>query len=98
MGKLLEERKRIKLDLAASYSEEKEQLKNYIEHKISEATEVDFMKRVKETLGHIQGDDGGINNNGVWKAKNNLFPKDKHHNPVALYDTKRELSHKPRGH
>ena len=97
VGKLLEERKRIKLDLAASYSEEKEQLKNYIEHKISEATELDFMKRVKETLGHIQGDDGGINNNGVWKAKNNLIPKDKHHNPVALYDKKGNLVTNPEG-
>ena len=97
VGKLLEERKRVKLDLSAGYSEEKEHYKNEIEDRISKATEYDFMKKVQETLGHIKGDDGGINTNGLWKAKNNLIPKDKLHNPVALFDKKGNLITNPEG-
>ena len=97
VGKLLEERKRIKLDLATNPSELKEKQKISIEEKISKATEYEYMKKVKETLSHITGDDGGINTNGLWKAKLNLIPKDKSNNPVALKDNKGNMITNPEG-
>ena len=65
VGQLLETRKRIKLELSVNPSDQKEKEKADIETKISEATEHQFMRKVHETLGHITGDDGGINTNGV---------------------------------
>ena len=56
------------------------------------------MKKVQETLSHITGDDGGINTNGLWKAKNNLIQKDKSHNPVALKDMGGKSHNKSGGH
>ena len=97
MGKLLEERKRIKLDLLNNPSIEKENKKTEVEAKIAEATELQYMKKVQETLSHITGDDGGINTNGLWKAKNNLIQKDKSHNPVALKDRGGNLITNPEG-
>ena len=55
------------------------------------------MRKVKETLGHITGDDGGINTNGVWKARNSIIPKDKAHNTIALKDKHGNLITNPEG-
>ena len=97
VGKLLEERKRTKLDLATNPSELKEKQKISIEEKISKATEYEYMKKVKKTLSPITGEDGGINTNGLWKAKLNLIPKDKSNNPVALKDNKGNMITNPEG-
>ena len=55
------------------------------------------MKKVQETLGHLTGDDGGINTHGLWKAKSNLIPNDKVSNPVALKDKQGNLITNPAG-
>ena len=44
------------------------------------------MLKVNDALGHIEGDDGGENTNGIWKAKNNLIPNNTVHSPAALRD------------
>ena len=61
MGELLERRKRIKLELIINPCDQKYVEKAEIEAKIAEATEHQFIKRVRETLGHITGEDGGVN-------------------------------------
>ena len=86
IGKLLEERKKIKLELLATPSEQLEKKKTDIENTIAKATEVEYMQKVEKVLGHIEGDDGGVNTNGLWKAKNSLIPNNKVHKPVALKD------------
>ena len=97
VGKLIEERKRIKLDLVNNPSLQKEKEKVEVEAKIAEATESQYMTKIQETLGHMTGDDGGVNTNGFWKAKNNLIPKDKTHNPVALKDRTGNMITNPEG-
>ena len=97
MGKLLEERKKIKLDLVNNPSLQKEKEKDEIEAKIAKATESEYIKKVQETLGHMTGDDGGINTNSLWKSKNKLIPRDKTHNPVALKDRKGNMITNPDG-
>ena len=87
----------IKLDLSINPSEQKEKEKNILDIKISKATEIEYMKKVEQTLGHITGDDGGINTNGLWKAKQNLIPKSKSNIPVALKDKKGNLITNPEG-
>ena len=57
VGQLSEERKNIKLNLAAIYSAEKEKHTGEVYDKVSKATEQEFTKRKKETLGHIYRDD-----------------------------------------
>ena len=39
-------------------------------------------------MGFLTNDDGGINTNGVWSAKNRIIPKDKSSIPTALKDKK----------
>ena len=97
VGKLFQERKKIKLELKLNPTEQKELEKNIIEEKISKATEFEYLKKVQQTLGHVTGEDGGINTNGLWKAKQNLIPKDKSSNPVALRDKKGNLITCPEG-
>ena len=97
VGKLLEERKRMKLDILTNPSKLNTDNKRDIEDKIARATEVDYMKKVQEVLGHIEGDDGGVNTHGLWKAKNSLIPNDKVHNPIALQDKYGNLITNPEG-
>ena len=98
VGELLERRKIIKLELKAKPCEQKAFEKAKIEAKIAETTEQQFIKKVRETLGHITGDDGEINTNGIWRAKNQLIPKDKTNNPTVLKDKKSKPHHKPTGY
>ena len=39
-----------------------------------------------ETLEDIDGEDGRINGNGVWKATRRIFPKHKDKTPIAFND------------
>ena len=39
------------------------------EQKIANETEQQFSDQVKQSLGFLTGDDGGINTNGVWSAE-----------------------------
>ena len=91
----MEQRKKIKLDLAKNPSDENLYKKQEIEIKISEETETKFMQNVQETLGHITGEDGGISTHGLWRAKKNLIPNDKGGNPVALKDKSGNLITSP---
>ena len=97
VGKLLEKRKVIKLELKVNPYDQKVNEKAQIEAQIAEASEQHFIKKVRETLGHLTGDDGGINTNGIWKAKNKLIPKDKTNIPTALKDNKGNLITNPEG-
>ena len=97
VGELLERRKIIKLQLKAKPCEQKAFEKAKIEAKIAEATEQQFIKKVRETLGHITGDNGEINTNGIWSTNNQLIPKDKTNNPTALKDKKANLITNPEG-
>ena len=86
VGKLLEERKKIKLELIKNSSKQQETKKRDIENEIAKATEIEYMLKVNDALGHIEGDDVGVKTNGIWKAKNNLIPNNKVHSPAALRD------------
>ena len=92
VGKLLEERKQIKLDLKNNPSDHIENKKTVIEGKIFEATEQEYKKKIQDTLGHvITAEVGCINTHGLWKAKQNIIPKDKVNNPIALKDHRGNL-------
>ena len=95
VGKLLEQRKQIKLDLFQNPSPENQHKKEDIENIISKETESQFMQKVYETLGHITGEDGGISTHGLWKAKKNLIPNDKTCKPVSLEDKRGNLITSP---
>ena len=97
IGELLEKRKKIKLDIITNPSIQKEEELNQIESQIANATEVEYMNKVFETLGHITGDDGGVSASGLWKAKQKLIPNDKGHNPVAVNDKQGNLITNPEG-
>ena len=53
---MLEKRKKVKLDLSLDPTNEKLGEFNKIELDIAKATEVEYMQKVFETLGHITGD------------------------------------------
>ena len=57
-----------------------------IEEQIVSKTEAKYSKKVKEAIGHITGEDGKINGNGVWKATQKIFPKNVKPIPLALKD------------
>ena len=48
-------------------------------------------------MGHLTAEDGGINHQGVWKAKSDVVPSDKIHTPVALKDGKGNWITNPEG-
>ena len=63
--KFIEERKKIKLELAINPSVENKHIKQKLDIKISQETESEFTETVQETLGHITGADGGIITHGM---------------------------------
>ena len=81
VGKLLEARKRIKLKPTPNEEE-----LDSIEKAIADKTSERVYKQVKETMGHLRGDDDAISHHGVWKARDNLFSNGKESNPIALKD------------
>ena len=97
VGKLLEERKRIKLVLKDDHSDLNERKKNDIEIKIYEASEIEYMRKIQDTLGHVIAEEGGINTNGLWRAKRNIIPNDRSNNPIALKDKRGNMITSPDG-
>ena len=87
-GRLLEERKRIKLTDKIEPSEENAEkiaaLENQIANKISER----YRKDIESTMGHLTAEDGGVSHHRVWRAKNYVVPSYKNNTPVALKDDK----------
>ena len=77
-----EKRKQLKLESVQN----PEAIEN-IENEISNKTSENYFNKIKETMGHLGGDDGAISHHGAWKAQKNLFPKDKQCNPMALKDS-----------
>ena len=45
-----------------------------------------YRAQIQETMGHITGEDGASNNNGIWKAKNAVIANEKSSIQVALND------------
>ena len=92
IGVLLEKRKQLKLE-----SVQNPEAIDNIENKISNKTSENYFNKIKETMGHLGGDDGAISHHGVWKAQKNLFPKDKQCNPMALKDSSGQIITNPAG-
>ena len=68
---------------------------NQIEHDIADKIDEQFRIKVQSTLGHITGDDGAINTNGMWSLKNNLIPKHTIRKSTAIRDSKGNLITNP---
>ena len=68
---------------------------NQIEHDIADKIYEQFRTKVQGTLGHITGDDGAINTNGMWGLKNNLIPKHTTRKSTAIRDSKGNLITNP---
>ena len=83
VGTLLETRKKLKL--MASTAKRDDEIED-IETKIAAKTEEKYSNLIRETLEDINGEDGRINGNGVWKATRRIFPKHKENTPVAFND------------
>ena len=81
VGIMLESRKRIKLQPIVN----EEELAS-IEEAIARKTSEKFYNQIKETMGHLKGDDGALSHHGVWKARGKLFSNGKEGNPIALKD------------
>ena len=62
-----------------------------IESKIAKETEHKFSQTVRQNLVSFSGDDGAINTNGLWNAKNRIMPKDKRCIPMAMNDKEGNL-------
>ena len=88
VGTLLEIRKKLKL--MASTSKRDDEIED-IETKIAAKTEEKYSNLIRETLEDIDGEDGRINGNGVWKATRRIFPKHKENTPVAFNDKQGNL-------
>ena len=97
IGEMLETRKRLKLEVTDNPTNETKNKLKDIEAKIAQETQQEFVNMVKENLGFLTGDDGGINTNGVWKAKNRIIPKDKSSIPIAVKDPKGNFISSPEG-
>ena len=81
IGQMLEERKKLKLDKNPNLIKIAS-LEKIIATKSSE----DYVNKIRETMGHLKGDDGGVSHHGVWKARNMVISNDKESRPIALYD------------
>ena len=87
LTKLLEERKmhkqKIKLSdykkSCAQFEREIEKIDLKVAHECSEVN----LKKIKENFGTLTNELGGVNNNGMWKIKKKVFPKNGCQLPVA---------------
>ena len=89
---MLEKRKKLKLDIVPN----PEAIDN-IETVIANKTAESYFDKIKETMGHLKGDDGAISHHGVWKAQKTLISKDKQCNPMAIKDSSGHLITNPEG-
>ena len=96
-GKLLEERKKIRLFNNHDPSEENSLKLATIEAKISERIAERYRTEIHNTMGHLTAEDGGVSHHGIWKAKNAIVPNDKKISPAAMKDKKGNLITSPEG-
>ena len=83
-GKLLEERKRIKLEIKAHPSEESEGILSEIEHKVAVQISDNYRQEINKTMGHLTAEDGAVSHQGIWKVKSVNVSKEKNDVPIAL--------------
>ena len=91
VGKLIEKRKKIKLEARKNPHEDDVATLEKIEDEIASKTDETLIKNIKEAFGSLTGDDGGINIMGMWSLKNKLFPKQGPNIPIALKDKEGNL-------
>ena len=94
---MLEKRKHLKKDAAENPTNENKRKLKEMDDKIAQDTGHLFAQKVKECLGFLTGDDGGINTHGLWNAKNKIIPKDKSSIPISLKDKKGNFISSPEG-
>ena len=83
IGFLIEQRKKLKLN---EDSQENQKKLEEIEEKIVNKTESKYAEKVKDALGEITGEDGKLNEHGIWKTLKRIFPKNTKSTPLALKD------------
>jgi hypothetical protein len=90
VGYLIEQRKKLKLNQS---SPENDKMVENIEDMIIDKTEQKYAKEIFEAIGHITGEDGELNNNGVWKQIQIINPNKKKRQqiPTAMKDKKGNL-------
>ena len=81
VGKLLEARKKLKMQ---EHTENNAAKICDIEEEIASKINSTYRAQIEETMGHITGEDGAANHNGIWKAKNAVIANEKSNIPVAL--------------
>ena len=75
------------IDLTENEEEEILSLEKLIADKCEEKNR----RQVVDNFGEMDGDDGVLNHQGVWKNKRKLFPKIKPNLPVAKKNLKKQL-------
>ena len=96
-GKLLEERKRLKLTTKVNPSDENRAKLAAIENNIAVKIAERYREDIENTMGHLTAEDGGVSHHGVWKTKSAVVPSDKTHTPVAMKDDKGNMITSPEG-
>ena len=85
--KLLDERKILKQKIKLSNDEnllpQLEKEIDEIDVKIAEECSEENYKKVRDNFGKLSNDAGTLNNNGLWKIKKKIFPKNRSQLPVA---------------
>ena len=81
IGLLLEERKKLKLEVIPNLDKIGD-----LEKDIASKSSEKYVNQIREAMGHLKGDDGGVSHHGVWKAKNSLISNGKDSKPMALFD------------
>ena len=85
---LLEKRKKLKLNPPSAHNDIDI---TSIEEQIVAKTEHQYSQKIRDALEDMDGEDGRINGNGVWKATRKMFPKYKDQVPTAFKDKKGNL-------
>ena len=96
-GQMFEKRKLLKLELTENDNQDIRSKLDNIELDIARKIDGQFRSKIQNTLGHITGDDGAINTNGMWSLKNSLLPKHTSRNLMAIKDSKGNLVTSPSG-
>ena len=90
---LLERRRKLKSKQVVSERDEEEI--ELIEEKIAEKCQEGNRRKVMENFGEMDGVDGNLVHQGIWKTKKKLFPKTKPSLPVAKKNLKGQLITNP---
>ena len=83
--------KRSKLKKKEVIEEDDEQEIFNLEGLIAQMCEDKNRQKVMKNFGEMNGTDGGLNHQGVWKNKRKLFPKIKPNLPVGKNNLKKQL-------